>query len=75
MDSLSWVAENIQSLMVQFGDEWIAVQDGVVVAHAKDCALLMPMLAGKGRSFITFVPKEYALQDYAYSCRVIERGA
>ena len=43
-DNMRWLVENYDRLKQKYGDSWVAVREGTVVAHDKDYEHLLKVL-------------------------------
>ena len=53
-----WISDHIESLLSQYADQWIAVQDGQVVASDPVLAVLQRKLPDPAHTCIEFVTRE-----------------
>jgi hypothetical protein len=68
-DNMKWLVENYDRLRRKYGDSWVAVRDGEVVAADKDHARLLQILMKMGDKneptiaidFISTVPPNFLL--------------
>ncbi len=68
-DNMKWLVENYDRLRRKYGDSWVAVRDGEVVAADKDHARLLQILMKMGDNneptiaidFISTVPPNFLL--------------
>lgn len=53
-----WVAENQETLLEQYTDQWIAVKNGQVLASDPDLAGLLSKLADPAHTCVKFITRE-----------------
>lgn len=54
----AWVAENMESLLRQYADQWVAVRDGQVIAACHELKALLTKLPDPAHTCIEFVTSE-----------------
>jgi len=54
----TWVNENLDILLEQYPDQWIAVKDGQVIASDPDLAGLMSKLPDAAHTCVEFITRE-----------------
>ena len=50
-----WISENLESLVKEYADQWIAVKDGRVVASNADFSSFLRALPDPGRMCVEYV--------------------
>ncbi len=63
---LDWLSSNLQRLHIQYPDRWVAISDNEVIEVANTLDELIQRLSGGDRPFITFIPSEPLVWDFAY---------
>jgi len=53
-----WVSENLEMLLEQYADQWIAVKSGKVIASDPDLAGLLSRLSDPARTCVEFITRE-----------------
>ena len=53
-----WVSENLQMLLEQYPEQWIAVKDGKVIASDSDLARLLSKLSNPAHTCVEFITHE-----------------
>ena len=53
-----WVSENLETLLEQYVDQWIAVKDGRVTASDPDLAGLLSKLPDPAHTCVEFITRE-----------------
>lgn len=53
-----WISENLETLLEQYTDQWIAVKDGKVVASNPDLAGLLSKLPDPAHTCVEFITRE-----------------
>ena len=54
----AWVSENLETLLGQYVDQWIAVKDGKVIASDPDLAGLLSKLPDPAHTCVEFITRE-----------------
>lgn len=53
-----WVSENLETLLKQYADQWIAVKGGKVIASDPDLAGLLSKLSDPAHTCVEFITHE-----------------
>jgi len=53
-----WVSENLETLLEQYADQWIAVKDGKVIASEPDLTELLSKLSDPAHICVEFITRE-----------------
>ncbi len=53
-----WINENLETLLEQYADQWIAVKDGQVLASDPDLAGLLSKLPAPAYICVEFITRE-----------------
>ncbi len=53
-----WVNENLEMLLEQYADQWVAVKDGQVVASDPELTGLLSKLSDPARTCVEFITSE-----------------
>lgn len=53
-----WVSENLETLLEQYADQWIAVKDGKVIASEPDLTELLSKLPDPAHTCVEFITRE-----------------
>lgn len=53
-----WIHENLERLLEQYADQWVAVKDRQVIASAPDLEGLLPTLPDPPHTCVEFVTRE-----------------
>ena len=53
-----WAAENLEALIQQYADQWVAVKDRRVIACDPDLGALLAKLADPSQTCVEFVTRE-----------------
>jgi len=54
----AWVNENLETLLEQYADQWIAVKNGQVLASDPDLAELLSKLSDPTHTCVEFITRE-----------------
>lgn len=54
----AWVNENLETLLGQYADQWIAVKNGQVVASDPDLSGLLSKLPDPAHTCVEFITRE-----------------
>lgn len=54
----TWVNENLEALLAQYADQWIAVKNGQVIASDSDLAGLLSKLPDPAYTCVEFITRE-----------------
>ena len=54
----AWVNENLETLLAQYPDQWIAVKNGQVIASDPDLAGLLSKLSNPAYTCVEFITRE-----------------
>lgn len=53
-----WINENLETLLEQYADQWIAVKDGKLIASDPDLGGLLKKLPNPARTCVEFITRE-----------------
>jgi hypothetical protein len=53
-----WISENLEMLLGQYADRWIAVKDGEVIASDPELAGLLSKLPDPAHTCVEFITRE-----------------
>ena len=53
-----WVSENLKMLLEQYADQWIAVNNGKVIASDPDLSGLLSKLSDPAHTCVEFITRE-----------------
>ena len=53
-----WVSENIETLLHEYADQWIAVKDGKVIASDPELVGLLSKLPDPAHTCVEFITRE-----------------
>ncbi len=53
-----WIQENLETLLGQHADQWVAVKDGRVVASSPDFSALLEKLPDPAHTCVEFITRE-----------------
>lgn len=54
----TWVSENLETLLEEYPDQWVAVKNGRVIASDPDLVGLMSKLPDPARACVEFITHE-----------------
>ena len=63
---LDWLSVNLQLLRDQYPDRWVAISNNEVIEAANTLNELIQILPENVSPFITFIPSEPVVWDFAY---------
>jgi hypothetical protein len=53
-----WINENLETLLEQYAEQWIAVENGKVIANDPDLAGLISKLSDPAHTCVDFITRE-----------------
>ena len=63
---LDWLSANLQHVRDQYPDRWVAISNNEVIEAANTLSELIQILPENVSPFITFIPSEPVVWDFAY---------
>ena len=66
-NELDWLSKNLQNIRRQYGGQWVAIYDNVVVAAAPNLPALMNQITEFERPFVTFIPIDPIVWTFTYA--------
>jgi hypothetical protein len=54
----TWVSDNLEKLLVQYTDQWVAVKNGKVLASDPDLTGLLDKLSDPAHTCVEFITRE-----------------
>jgi hypothetical protein len=54
----AWINENLETLLAQYADQWIAVKNGQVVASDPDLTGLLSKLSDSAHTCVEYITRE-----------------
>ena len=65
-NTMDWIGNNLEALRNEYGGKWIAIYDREVVRSATQLNELLTEIKELDRPFITFIPAEQVVWNFAY---------
>ncbi len=65
-DELDWLSENLESIHQDYAGQWVAIFENRIVASANDLPSLMNQITQLDKPFITFIPADEIVWNFAY---------
>lgn len=65
-DEIEWLSCNLENVRLSYANQWIAIYERSIVASAEDLPNLMDQVRQFEKPFITFIPEEEIIWDFAY---------
>lgn len=66
-DELDWLSKNLLSIQHNYAGQWIAICENRIVASANDLPSLMNQITQLDKPFITFIPADNIVWNFAYA--------
>lgn len=66
VNELEWISQNLAYLRTRYAGKWIGVCNGNVVGSAESLPELMEMIGDYEKPFVTQVPDEQIIWEFAY---------
>ena len=65
-DELDWLSENLQSIQQDYAGQWVAIYENRIIASSNDLPSLMNQITQLDKPFITFIPADEIVWNFAY---------
>lgn len=65
-DNVQWLSNNLPWIREKYKNRWVAVYENKIIASNNEPAELIRKTRGLHESFITFIPEDEIIRDFAF---------